>query len=247
MTNGTYPDPVAGVMAVGALIAGLRQAARTGRGQLVDFSQREATIGLLGEAMMDYALNGRVQEPIGNRHPQFAPQGVYPCRGEDAWIAITVESDDQWRRLRTALGEPDWACDPRLDAAAGRRAAHDALDAALATWTAGFDKGELMRLLQAAGVPAGAVLTGPDLLADAQLEARGWWETVVPSEVGRPHQFVTAPWRLSASPWRPSAPAPGLGEHNDRVFRDLLGLAEAEYDELQAAGVISTEPLWLRA
>ncbi len=247
MTNGTYPDPVAGIMAVGALLAGLRQARRTGQGQLVDFSQREATIGLLGEAMMDYALNGRVEAPIGNRHAQFAPQGVYPCRGEDAWIAVSVEDDAQWPRLREAMGEPEWARDERLATAAGRMAAHDEIDAALAAWTVSFDKHELMHLLQGHGVPAGAVLTGLDLLADPQLDARGWWEDLVPTEVGEPHRFVTAPWRLSAAPRRASQPAPGLGEHNERVYRDLLGLSAQECAELQATGVVSTEPLWLRA
>ena len=95
--------------------------------------------------------------------------------------------------------------------------------------------------------PAGAVQTGTELLDDPQLNARGWWETVVPTEVGAPHKFVTAPWRLSASPWKPGTPAPCLGEHNDRIFTDLLGLGEAEYAEFQQAGVISTEPLWVRA
>ncbi len=328
MTNGTYPDPVAGVLAVGALIAGLRRARDSGEGQFIDFSQREATVGLFGEVLLDYAFNGRVQGPIGNRHPQFAPQGVYRCGGnreqeignsgervksrgiraerghgvrhragadggasdndgapenfgrgahsaaqwldmgaqrpsqtetsnssaqqvasqsDDDWIAISVEDDAQWAGLRTAMGDPEWARDPALATAAGRMAAHDAIDAVLAEWTAAFDKFELMHLLQRHGVPAGAVLTGLELLADPQLNARGWWEDLAPTEVGEPYRFVTAPWRLSAAPRRPSTPAPCLGEHNDRVYLDLLGLEPAEYAELQRAGVISIEPLWQRA
>ncbi|HLZ71158.1 MAG TPA: CoA transferase [Dehalococcoidia bacterium] len=270
MTNGTYPDPVAGVLAVGALIAGLRRARQTGEGQFVDFSQREATIGLFGEAMMDFALNGRVQGPIGNRHPQFAPQGVYPCSGNrgagssgrdargaspgdgqpsgpDDWIAISIEDDGQWARLQQAMGNPAWTRGERLTTAAGRRALHDELDSAISAWTAGYDKHALMHLLQRHGVPAGAVLTGVQLLNDAQLKARGWWEELIPTEVGEPHRFVSAPWRLAAAPRRPSTPAPCLGEHNARVYRGLLGLSADEYADLQAAGVISIEPLWLRA
>ncbi|HZQ36408.1 MAG TPA: CoA transferase, partial [Dehalococcoidia bacterium] len=312
MTNGTYPDPVAGVLAVGALIAGLRQARNSGEGQFIDFSQREATIGLLGEALLDYAFNGRVQAPIGNRHPQFAPQGVYPAgnreqgignragdrlqvtgdravgapshgrgtaifnemrpgtgadggaaeaigRGAsgnarpvasqsgDDWIAISVEDDAQWAGLRAAMGDPEWAREPALATATGRMAAHDGIDTALAAWTAGFDKFELMHLLQRHGVPAGAVLTGLELLADPQLNARGWWEDLVPTEVGEPYRFVTAPWRLSAAPRPLSTPAPCLGEHNEHVYRDLLGLSPEEYAELQRAGVIGIEPLWQRA
>src|SRR5207244_4009702 len=107
--------------AVGALIAGLRQVELTGRGQFIDFSQRELTVGLLGEAMMDYALNRRVQQPAGNRDPRFAPQAVYPCRGDDAWIAITIASDEHWQRLREVMGDPEWARDPALRALEGRQ------------------------------------------------------------------------------------------------------------------------------
>ncbi len=246
-TNRVYPDPVAGVLAVGALIAGLRRARRRGIGSLVDCSQREATVGLLGEAMMDYAFNGRVQRPMGNRSAIGAPQGVYPCAGGDQWIAIAVESDAEWRSLREAMGDPVWAKDASLDRVEGRRARHDEIDGELAAWTRGFDHCNLMHRLQRLGVPAGAVLTGRELLRDPHLEARGWWEALVPPEIGEAHRFVTAPWRLSASPFRPSTPAPLLGEHNDRVYREILGVGGEEYTALQAAGVISTEPRWSQA
>jgi len=247
MTNGTYPDPVAGILAVGALIAGLRRARQSGVGQFIDFSQREATIGLQSEAMMDYALNGRVQEPIGNRHPEFAPQGVYPCRGDDEWIAISIEDDEQWMALCGVMGEPEWTLAPDYATMAGRRERHADIDAKLLEWTAGFEKYELMHTLQRSGVPAGAVLKGTDMLTDPQLEARGWWEEVVPTEIGRPFKFVTPPWRMSASPFRPATPAPCLGEHNDHVYLDILGLSPEKYARLQQAGVVSTEPLWVRA
>ena len=184
-TGRVYPDPVAGLLAVGALIAGLRQARRRGVGSLVDCSQREMTVGLLGEAMMDYAFNGRVQEPAGNRSASAAPQGVYPCAGGDQWIAIAVESDAQWRSLREAMGDPAWAKDAGLETAEGRRARHDEIDGALAVWTRGVGHVELMHRLQRRGVPAGAVLTGRELLRDAQLEARGWWEELVPPRSAR--------------------------------------------------------------
>lgn len=290
MTNLVFPDPVGGILGVGALVAGLRRARRTGRGQFLDFAQREMTAGLLGEAMMDYALNGRVQGPAGNRHPWAAPHGVYPCRGavphppaprsagaaphrsanaegegatgddrlpspnpgrgaggaglSDAWIAIAVETDAQWAALRQAMGGPAWSDDPRFATALGRWHHQDEIDVHLAQWTCGFEHRELMGLLQRGGVPAGAVLTGGELLADPQLAARGWWEHLAPTEIGRPFPFVTAPWRMSASPYKPGPPAPLLGEHNDRVYLDLLGLSRSDYDALRSAGVISTEPLW---
>lgn len=244
LTNETYPDPVAGILGVGALIAGLRRVRQTGQGQFIDFSQREATVGLLGDALMDFELNGRVAGPIGNRDPVSAPHGVYPCLGEDAWIAIAVETDEQWRGLRTAMGDPAWADDRRFGTHAGRREFQDEIDERLAAWTAGYEHNELMRLLQGHGVPAGAVLNGVELLADPQLGARGWWEQVTPTAIGRAFPMITPPWRMSASPQAPLSPAPLLGEHNDSIYRDLLGLSAAEYAEYQAAGVISTEAQW---
>src|SRR5262249_31362601 len=197
--------------------------------------------------MLDFAFNGRVRSPIGNHGATAAPQGVYPCAGHDQWIAIAVETDAEWRSLADAAGDPAWARDPALATADGRRAHHDRIDGRLAAGTRGFHHLELMHRLQRRGVPAGAVLTGRELLRDPHLEARGFWEELVPPEVGEPHRFITAPWRLSASPFRPSTPAPLLGEHNDRVYQEILGLDAREYAALQADGVISTEPLWTRA
>ena len=262
LTNETYPDPVAGILGAGALIAGLRRARQTGRGQFIDLSQREATAALLGEALMDYALNGRVAGPIGNRHPSMAPHGVYPCRGtnderrttnggadadsssSDSWIAIAVEDDRQWEGLCEAMGHPAWSGDQRFATVTGRWRHQDEIDAKLAEWTAEFDHLELTHLLQRHSVAAGAVLDGLEMLADPQLNARGWWEQVTPTEIGRPFPMIAPPWRMSGSPYLPLPPAPCLGEHNDLVYREILGLSEAECAALQADGVIGTEARW---
>ena len=164
--------------------------------------------------------------------------------GADAWIAIAIETDEQWQALRRAMGDPAWSHDPSFDTVAGRWRRQEEIDARLAEWTSRFEHTALTHILQRAGVPAGAVLNGAELLADPQLTARGWWEQVTPTDVGRPYPFVSAPWRLSGSPYRPSTPAPRLGEHNDLVFQSLLGLDADEYQALQAESVISTEPLW---
>jgi crotonobetainyl-CoA:carnitine CoA-transferase CaiB-like acyl-CoA transferase len=254
LTNETYPDPVAGILGAGALIAGLRRAHRTGRGQFVDLSQREVTAAVLGEAMIDYALNGRVAAPIGNRHPSMAPHGVYPCRDErpppkeghppGRWIAIAVADDEQWRGLCRAMGDPTWCADPRFATVAGRWRHQDEIDNHLAAWTAGWDHIELTHLLQRHGVPAGAVLDGVELLADEHLAARGWWDHVTPTDIGRPFPMIAPPWRMSGSPYHPLPPAPRLGEHNDEIIRDLLGVDEERYAAYQAEGVISTEAQW---
>ena len=254
LTNETYPDPVAGILGAGALVAGLRRVRQTGQGQFLDLSQREVTAAVLGEAMMDYALNRRVATPIGNRHPSMAPHGVYPCRDErpppkeghppGRWIAIAVADDEQWRGLCRAMDDPAWSADPRFATVTGRWRHQDEIDHQLADWTAGRDHIELTHLLQRHGVPAGAVLDGVELLADRQLAARGWWDHVTPTEIGRPFPMISPPWRMSGSPYRPLPPAPRLGEHNDAIIRDLLGIDEEEYAAYRAEGVISTEAAW---
>lgn len=244
LTNETYPDPVAGILGAGALIGGLRRVRQTGRGQFIDLSQREATVGLLGEAMMDYALNGRVATPIGNRHQSMASHGVYPCKAVPSWIAIAIETDEQWQSLRSVMGDPEWSHDPRFDTVAGRWRHQDEIDACLAEWTACFDHKELTHELQRHGVPAGAVLDGLELLTDPQLVARGWWEQVTPPEIGAPFPMITPPWRMSGSPYQPLPAAPRLGEYNEFVYREILGLSAEEFEADRADGVTSTEPRW---
>ena len=242
MTNETYPDPVVGILAVGALMAALRQRRQTGRGTFIDLSQREVTVALLGEHVLDYALTGRVARPIGNRHPLRAPQGVYPCQGENLWVAISVGSDAEWHGLCQAIGQPGLAQDSRFTTVLARHDNHKALDDILTAWTRERHHYQAMHLLQAHGVPAGAVLTGSDTLTDPHLVARGFWDVVDHPEVG-PYRQVTTPWRLSKSPRRATQPSPSLGAHNRYVLNDLLGLSEQEIVALEAAGIIGTRPV----
>jgi benzylsuccinate CoA-transferase BbsF subunit len=241
MTNETYPDPVVGLLAVGALMAALRRRRQTGRGSFVDLSQREVTVALLGEAVVDYSLSGRVAAPIGNGHPLMVPHGVYPCRGDDMWLALAVGSDEEWHGLCRAMGQPDLAEDARFATLPARRRHQAVLDAIIAAWTRERDHYQAMHTLQAHGVPAGAVLKGGEVIADPHLEARSFWDTVDHPEVGAYRQ-VTPPWRLSKHPRGVATPAPGLGEHNQDVLGGLLGLSAAEIAALEAEGVIGTRP-----
>lgn len=240
MSNETYPDPVAGVLAVGALVAALRRRRKTGEGALVDLSQREVTTCLMGDAVLDYSMNGRVQGPMGNRHPYRAPQGVYPCKGEDAWVAISVGSDAQWEGLCRAMGDPEWGHDPRFTDTVARWKHQDELDPYLMGFTLQHEPYEVMRLLQANGVPAGAVLKGREAPKDPHLAARGWWDRGEFPTIGKPYAYIGQPWRMSKAPPVPSVPAPKLGEHNAYVYGDLLGIRD-----LGALGdVVSTTPAW---
>jgi crotonobetainyl-CoA:carnitine CoA-transferase CaiB-like acyl-CoA transferase len=242
MTNETYPDPVVGILAVGALMAALRQRRQTGRGTFIDLSQREVTVAMLGEYVVDYSVTGRVPGPLGNRHPHLVPQGVYPCQGDDMWVAISVGSDDEWRGLCRAIGQPALAQDPRFATVLARRHHQVELDQILAAWTQEREHYQAMHLLQAHGVPAGAVLKGGETLVDPHLTARGFWDVVNHPEAGTYTQ-VSTPWRLSKSPRRPTTPSPSLGEHNSYVLGDLLGLSQQEIAVLETQGIIGTRPI----
>jgi crotonobetainyl-CoA:carnitine CoA-transferase CaiB-like acyl-CoA transferase len=241
MTNETYPDPVVGILAVGALMAALRRRRRTGTGSFVDLSQREVGVTLLGEAVVDFSRSGRVAAPIGNGHPLMVPHGIYPCQGDDMWVALAVSSDDEWRGLCRAIGQPGLAEDARFATLPARWRNQPTLDEILSAWTRAHDHYQAMHILQTHGVPAGAVLTAAEVIADPHLEARTFWDTVNHPEVGIYRQ-VTTPWRLSKHPRRATSPAPGLGEHNAYVLGELLGLSAQEIAALEAQGVIGTRP-----
>jgi len=233
-----YADPLGGVIGALAVLLALAHRARTGRGQHVDYAQLEGTLQLVGPRFLDFAMNGRVAGPIGNRHPvgAGAPHGVYPCRGEDRWIAIAVLDDPEWAALVRALGAPAWARDPALATAAGRLARIDGIDAELAAFTRACERDALAERLQAEGVPATPVCDVSDLLDHPHFRAR---RTFV--EVEHPLGFRETIYGeyVKCSRTRPAIrPGPAVGQDNDRVFRQLLGLSEARIEELVARKVI---------
>jgi crotonobetainyl-CoA:carnitine CoA-transferase CaiB-like acyl-CoA transferase len=246
MTNETYPDAVVGILAVGTVVAALRRRLHTGQGTLIDLAQREVTVGLLGEHIVDHALTGRVAGPMGNRHPLRVPQGVYPCQGDDMWVALSVGSDAEWQGLCRALGQPQLAQDDRFATVLSRRDHQTELDHLLTAWSQQRDHYQAMHLLQAHGVPAGAVLKGGETINDPHLQARGFWDVVEHPQAGT-YKQVSTPWQLSKSPRRPTRPAPSLGQHNHYVLGELLGLSEQEIATLETQGIIGTRPVGAEA
>ncbi len=240
-TGSYYADPVAGAHGAIAILAALRHRDRTGRGQWIDLSLLESAAALFGEALMDWSLNGRVAVPLGNRHPFYAPQGCYPCAGNDSWLVLTVRDEAEWQGLCRVLGRTDLASDPDLGTAAGRRAAHDALDDAISAWSRGLDHYEAARRLQAEGVPAAPVLANWELLSDPHIFARGFYVPVPHREVGV-LPFPGMPWHFSDTPGAVRFGAPCFAEHNGLVFREILGLPEEEIEKLYAEGVTADEP-----
>ena len=238
-------DPIAGINAAAALLTALRHRRRTGEGQYVDLSHVQSMFPLAAHGLIEQAVRGAPPERAGGRHPLFAPWGVYPCIGAEPWIAITVETDGQWRGLCGVLGMN--AEDDRFASAADRKRREDELDRALAARTALHDGLALERRLAAAGVPAAVLRNTLDVLYDPHLEARGYWQWRERAFVGD-HPNPSAPFRPVAEdgPSRPYAvewPAPTLGQHNREVLVRLLGLSADELDALERDRVIGTEPV----
>ncbi len=236
----SYADLAAGNLAALAVLAALWQRRRTGRGQCVDLSQLEVLASLVGPELLARALDGRTSTATGNASPEgpAAPHGVYPCAGDDRWLAITVFDDEDWRRFAAALGDPPWTRDPRFATRAGRAAHAAEIDRHVAAWTRTQDADAAMAALQRAGVAAGRVADARDLCArDPQLAARGHF-VAVPTPEGRTVRLDGPPFLLSETPAAVAGPGPLLGEHTDQVLRDLLGLDEAERAALRAEGVI---------
>jgi len=241
----SYLDHTAGYFAALAALFALYHRAQTGRGQYVDLSQIESGMVLAGPAILDRAVNGRSYRrpgnPNGNRasYPAMAPHNTYPCRGEDRWVAIAVESEAQWAALVDAMGAPAWAQGAEFATNGARLANQDALDTHIGAWTASFAPHDLMLLLQGRGVPAGAVQTIADRMErDPQLQARGFYPEADHPLLGR-HRFEGVPFTPSRSPWRVASGGPLLGEHNSDVLCDLLGLSDEELLDLtlEAAAV----------
>jgi crotonobetainyl-CoA:carnitine CoA-transferase CaiB-like acyl-CoA transferase len=232
-----YPDWVGASCAALSILAALHHRDRTGEGQYIELAQVESTAAMIGVAYMDYFANGRVAEPIGNKHSTFCPHDVYPCRGDDAWVAIAVTTDEEWRSLVTLLGSPDWAADERLASARGRKACEDEIDRRLGEWTRKYTPHQAMRRLQRAGVAAGAVQDGEDLWLDPHLRARGFTFVLDQPFVG-PIAQPGMTMRFRTTQVGGPKPAPVMGEANDYVFGELLGLSAAEISSLQEEGVI---------
>ncbi|MGO9456862.1 MAG: CoA transferase [Acidimicrobiales bacterium] len=242
-------DPLAGTHAVLALLLALEHRRKTGEGMLVEVPMVGGAINVTAEQPLEYQAFGHLMERDANRGPTGAPQNLYntaELEGDgrkDHWVAIAVESDEQWRGLRRALGEPGWAADRSLDSMSGRRAAHDEIDKHLAAWCQERTGDEIVAALWPAGVPVAKVVAGAEVQHLPQLVARGFLETVEHPVTG-PSVHYGYPARFSAGPERlHRRPAPTLGQHNTEVLGDLLGLSPEELEDLEAADVIGTRLL----
>ena len=232
--NVRYADSTVGTAAAYAAVVALLHRRRTGAGQFVDVSAVECMSSMIGDTIMEFALNGTVHECDGNRHPEMAPHGVYPCRAGE-WISIAVASDGAWRAFADAMGQPDLAQDPRFRSHAVRKANESELDRLIAAWTAMRDARELAGQLQQLGIAAAKSQSSVDLIADEGLWARGFFREVKDS-AGHARRIVGPAWNMSRDAAIRDA-APRLGEHNGYVLGEILGLSVAEQQKLSDAGI----------
>jgi crotonobetainyl-CoA:carnitine CoA-transferase CaiB-like acyl-CoA transferase len=230
-----FVDYVAAEHGVVAILSALWQRARTGDGTHVDLAQVEALASLLGVWYLEAAANGAPAHWSGATD---APQGCFPCRGEDAWCAIAVQGQCDWQAFVRAAGHPEWADTPAFNAGPESRLAHASdLTRLVADWTRQHDARDLERRLQAAGISAMAVRAPGDLLADPHFVERGFFATLEHPIVGA-HAYAGLPIHLSDTPGRLWRSAPLLGQDNAYVLRDVLGLAPAEIERLTRQGVL---------
>lgn len=242
---GAYSDFVNPPNAFAAIVAAMEYRRRTGEGQHLDLSQFECAVQYLAPAVMDHIVNGRVVERSGNEDGRFAPHGAYRCANATrrytgdgpSWLAIAVETDDQWAALCGVMGEPGLATDGLFADAGGRRANAASLDERISAWTSGRDAREAMVELQGAGVPAGVVQSQADLWEDPQLYHRGFFKWLDHPECG-PMPYDGLQFLLSRSPGELRMPQALVGQHNDVILRDKLGMSDREIGDLVAEGVL---------
>lgn len=243
MLSSAIGDPGSALNAAFASLVGVFEQERRGEGVSIDLSHVEGLLPMNAEALLDYTINGRVRERRGNRHPTMAPHGCYPCKGDDEWVVIAVTSDADWEKLCHALGDPVWAREEKFATAAGRKAFEDGLDGYITAWTQEHDPYEVMEILQKAGVAAGAVLSGPQILGDPHFAAREFLLAIEKAEAGT-HLYPGFVPRFHSTPCALRLPAPCFGEHHDYIFGTLLRLSAEEIERLEKERIISTEPLF---
>jgi len=235
----SYADPIFGLYGAISILAALEHHDKTGEGGHIDLSGLEAVCSLIGTELLDGATNKRAVPPTGNYpdYNQDAPYGCYPCRGTDRWCVIALSREETWTSLCRIAGHPEWSTDERFSTPAQRHKNRQELDNLLSAWTRTMATEEVVQLLQEAGVPAGVVQDASDLASDPQLLARDFFMSLDHPLLGK----ITAdayPFRLPDCHPQEWNAAPLLGQDNDYVFSELLGVSSEEIARLKEKGTI---------
>jgi len=242
MSHTAFGDAVGGLNGCAAVLTALIHSRLTGKGQFIDLAQIECMMPFAAPWIVAHSIDGKPPTKYGNRHPDFVPHGCFRCEGHDNWIVVAVSNDAMWPGLAKLLGRADWAADEALKTAGGRRPIEREIEAAIGAWTAAREPEAAMAALQAAGIAAGVARLPIELLADPQLHARGFIQEIDRAFIGK-HPQPSMPFREDAKPFPIRRPPPTLGEHNREILVGMLGLSDAEIEQLTRDGIIGTEML----
>jgi benzylsuccinate CoA-transferase BbsF subunit len=233
----SYGDPNGGIHGTFSVMCALLHRARTGEGQYIDLSQREACAMLLPEGLMDYAMNGIQPERNGSRDPYMAPHGVFRSKGNDRWVSLAVRDEEEWQRFCNTIGQPGLVTDVRFKTLAARKENEDALEQRVNAWTQDRSAEEATQWLQQAGIPSYPSLDGKDMLANPHVTARNYFVELEHPEVGK-RRHLGIPWKMSGTPCEVQRPAPCMGQDTDYVLEQILGLGQAEIAALRNRDVL---------
>jgi benzylsuccinate CoA-transferase BbsF subunit len=235
MTGST--DLMSATTSAFAILAALNHRQHTGQGQHIDLSSVESLAVFTGNALMDYTMNGRVQSRKGNRDEIMAPHNCYRCRGDDKWVSIAVSTEEEWQALCKVMGNPKWTRDEKFADAYSRWKNQDELDRLLTEWTVNYTHYQVTEKLQEAGVAAMPSFSNQEIFSDPHFKERKLAVEVEHPSMGK-QVVLGPPWRLSETPAKVIKASPIIGEHNEYVFGELLGMPSNEIEQLVEEQVI---------
>jgi benzylsuccinate CoA-transferase BbsF subunit len=232
-----YADVNSALHGAFTVLAALYYKKRTGKGQFIEMAQLEAVVGIAGEAVMEYVMNGKVLGTLGNRYPTMCPHNNYRCSEDDKWVSIAVKTEDEWKAFCQAIGNPAWTNDERFADKYSRLRHQEELDKLITVWTSKHSYYEVAEILQKHGVAAAPCLDTEGRFFDPHLQARKTYLEVDHPTTGTDF-IANSAWALSDNPTEIRQRSPLLGEHNRRIFKELLGMSDEEIAQLEAEKVI---------
>ena len=235
--GGLWADPWVGLEIAMLSCAALTNRLTTGLGQYIDFSMSEALTSTLPEAILDYQMNKRVVTPQGNKDRNYVPHGVYKCKGKDRWIAIAVTEDNQWQNLCKIINREDLITNDRFSSNESRLLIEDEVNSIISQWTKDLEDEEAMKILQSIGIAAGPSLDIGRVYENKQLKDSGYFAPFINTD-GETRELPLLPWHFKDDLELNMTPVPSLGEGNEYVFGDLLGLSEQEILDFKEAQII---------
>jgi len=236
-TGSGVMDLRVGTTAAFAILAALIHRQKTGEGQYIDLSSSECISSLIGDQLLEYTMNGRSPMRCGNQDPIMAPHNVYRCKGDDKWVSIAVATDDEWKALCKAMGDPEWAKDEAFSDVYGRWKNRAKLDKYISEWTIEHTHYEVMNILQNVGVAAIPSFSAEEILSDPHVKARGKLTEVEHPVMGK-KVVITPPWKMSETPAKIWKASPLLGENNEEIFGSLLGMSKEEIQKMVEEQII---------